>query len=157
MTSANVVFSGPADKVYPISREKQVASGSTILPGNLVEDNGSGEWQLQSTAGAGGPVYIADMNTIEQKSVTEALTEGQNHKAFVAEVGCTYNVILADGNTISAGDLLSADGSGAVTAATEGTATPDVALFVAEEAVTTSGSTGRIRARFINSALKAAS
>lgn len=155
MTTANVVFSGPATNVRPIKREKQVETGATILPGMLVEDNGSGEWQVHSTAGTGGDLYIADMNIIEQKSVTEALTVGQNSEAFVPEVGHTYNVVLAASQTITVGEALSSNGAGAVASATITGATPDVVLFVAEEAVTTTGATGRIRARYVASGVKA--
>lgn len=155
MTSANVVFSGPASDVAPIKRSKKVESGATILPGMLVEDNGSGEWQVHSTQGSGGDLYVADMNVIEQKKVTEALTAGQTHSALVPEVGRTYNVVLAALQTITAGELLTSDGAGAVETATITGATPDVVLFAAEEAVTTTGSTGRIRARYVASGVPA--
>lgn len=155
MTTANVVFSGPASEVRPITREAQVAAGQTILPGMLVELTAGGEWQVQSTAGAGGDIYIADMDVIRQKDVTEALTAGDNHKAFVPEVGRTYNLILTDGENVAKGALLAAAGDGKVVEATSGTATPDVALFAAEEALAPSGADGRIRARYIGSAQKA--
>ena len=91
------------------------------------------------------------MNVIEQKSVTEALTVGQDHDAFVPEVGHTYNLIVADGETIAVGDLLTSGGDGTVVEATTTGATPDVVLFVAEEAASPSGSTARVRCRYVAS------
>lgn len=146
MTTANVVFSGPADKVNPISRDALVAAGQTILPGHLVVLNGSGAWVANTTQGVVEGICIADMNVIEQKSVTAALTAGDNAKAFVPEVGCTYNLVLADGQTIAKGDGLTPDATaGQVEAAASG----DEVIFIAEEAVTTSGATGRIRVRCV--------
>jgi hypothetical protein len=155
MTTANVVYLSPATNVSPNRREEKVETGATILPGMLLEDNGSGEWQVHSTAGGGGDIYVADMNVIEQKSVTEALTAGQNHGAFVPQLGQVYAVILTDGETISKGDPLASAGDGKLVAATTGTATPDVTLFIAEEALSPSGADGRIAARYVNSANKA--
>ena len=149
MTSANVVFSGPADKVRPITREAQIKTGETVTPGMLVILDSNGEWVVNTNAGGAAGICIADMDVIRQQSVTDNLTAGDNAKAFVPEVGCTYNLILADGETIAKGDPLTADNAGAVVEATVTGATPDVVMFVAEEALTTSGSTGRIRARAV--------
>lgn len=150
MTTANVVFSGPARNVAPITREAKIAAAQTISPGSIVVLNGSGEWVLNTTQGGAAGFCIADMNVIEQKSVTEALTVGQNSKAFVPEVGCTYNLILADGQTIAVGDALTTSATGGqVEEATLTGATVDQVLFIAEEAVTTSGATARIRARHV--------
>jgi hypothetical protein len=146
MTTANVVFSGPATKRDPITRSKLIASGQTILPGHLVVLNGSGEFVANTTQGVVEGVMIADMNVIEQKSVTEALTAGDMAKAFVPEVGCTYNLVLAASQTIAEGDGLTPDATaGQVEAAASG----DEVMFVAEEAVTTTGATGRIRVRCV--------
>lgn len=157
MTSANTVFSGPASVVDPITRSAKIASGVTVTPGMLVELDSNGEFILHAAAGTGNDVLIADMNVAEQKKVDEDLTSGDTAKAFVPEVGCTYNVILTDGQTIAKGDPLASAGDGKLVAATTGTATPDVTLFVAEESLSPSGSDGRIRARYVNSANKAAS
>jgi hypothetical protein len=157
MTTANVVFSGPARNVDPIKRSAKIASGVTVLPGALVELNGSGEWILHNSQGHGFDVHIADMNVIEQKAVTDALTAGDTAAAFVPEVGCTYNLVLAASQTIAKGAPLTSNGSGAVEAATVTGATPDEVLFIAEEAVTTTGATGRIRARHVAAGVPAAS
>lgn len=157
MTTANVVFSGPADNVRPLNRSADLASGVTLMPGMLTELNASGEFILHATAGTGGDLYIADMNVIEQKTVNDALTPGDTIKCFVPEIGNTYNVVLADGEDVDVGDPLASGGDGTVVAATTGTATPDVTLFIAEEALAPSGANGRIRARYVNSANVAAS
>ncbi len=158
MTTANVVFSGPANKVDPLTREAIVDAGNTILPGMLVELDADSEWQLLSTGGGAKSFYIADKNVIEQKSVSEAWTVGQSHKAFVPEVGCTYNLVLKDGETISEGDALTSEAaSGLVVAATLTGATPDTVMFVAEEDLSPSGANGRIRARYVGVGIKHAS
>ena len=155
MTTANVVFSGPASNVRPISREAKVATGETILPGHLVVLD-DGEWVGNTTQGGAAGFCIADMNVIEQKDVTEALTVGQNAKAFVPEVGCTYNLVLATSQTIAKGAALTTSATaGLVEAATTTGATPDQVPFIAEEAVTTTGATARIRARHVASGVSA--
>lgn len=158
MTTANVVFSGPATEVRPITREAIVDAGNTILPGMLVALDANGEWELLTTGGGASDFYIADMNVIEQKSVTEAWTVGQNHKAFVPQVGYTYNLVLKDGEDVAVGAPLTSEAaSGLVVEATLTGATPDTVMFVAEEALAPSGANGRIRARYIGVGVKHAS
>jgi len=155
MTTANVVFSGPASNVDPITRSAPVATGQTILPGHLVVLS-SGEWVGNTTQGGAIGYCIADMNVIEGKSATEALTVGDTVKAFVPEVGCTYNLVLATSQTIALGAALTSSATaGQVEIAVTTGATVDQVLFVAEEAVTTTGSTARIRARAVASGVSA--
>lgn len=155
MTTANVVFSGPASNVDPITRSATIATGETILPGHLVVLS-SGEWVGNTTQGGAIGFCIADMNVVEQKSVTEALTADDTAKAFVPEVGCTYNLVLATSQTIALGAALTSSATaGQVEIAVTTGATPDQVLFVAEEAVTTTGATARIRARAVASGVSA--
>lgn len=158
MTTANVVFSGPADKVNPLTRSAVIDAGNTILPGMLVALDADGEFELLTTGGGASSFFIADMNVVEQKSATEALTIGDMAKAFVPEVGCTYNLVLKDGETIAKGDPLTSEAaSGLVVEATLTGATPDTIMFVAEEALSPSGANGRIRARYVGVGIKHAS
>lgn len=145
MTTANVVFSGPAT-VDPLREEKRVASGETILPGHLVL-NSSGEWKNHDAAGAAGPFRIANLNHFEQKSVTDALTVGQSSEAFVPRDGEDYNIVVADGEVVSVDSPLTSNGDGTMKVATVTGATPDVVLMYAREAASPSGSTARVRAR----------
>ena len=155
MTTANVVFSGPASNVAPITREAKVATGETILPGHLVVLS-TGEWVGSTVAGGAAGFCIAGMNTIEQKTVDDALTVGQEALAYVPEVGCTYNLVLATSQTIAKGAALTGSATaGLVEVATTTGATPSEVLFIAEEAVTTTGSTARIRARHVASGVAA--
>jgi hypothetical protein len=152
MTTANVVYSGPADGVKPIYEEAIVASGQTILPGNLVTLS-SGQWINHATAGQGGNIRIADMDTIRQKLVTDALTVGDTAGAFVPVPGQTYNLRLATSQVVAKGTPLTSTGAGTVRiAATDGTET---VLFTADEAVTTTGAVLRIRARVAASGFSA--
>lgn len=146
MTIANVVFSGPADAVKPIAAEAKVAAGQTIYPGMLVSLTG-GEWVVHGTPDVGGDIYVIDMDVVGQKLVTDILTAGQSYQAFVPQVGFNYNLFLAAAQVITQGESLSSSGTGAVkSAATNGSSE---ALFVADEAVTTTiAANGRIRARY---------
>lgn len=145
MTTANTVFAGPVEVVKPLMREARIKSGETLVGGMLVALD-AGEWEAHGTADVGGDIYIIDMDTIGQKAVTAALTVGQSSPAFIPQVGYSYNLVLAAAQTITVGESLSSNGAGAVkSAATDGTSE---ALFVAEEAVTTTGATARIRARY---------
>lgn len=146
MTTANTVFAGPVETVKPLMREAKIATGETLVGGMLVE-LASGEWQAHSTADVGGDICVIDMDTVGQKAVGATLTVGQSSPAFIPEVGKSYNLVLAASQTITKGEALSSNGSGAVkSAATNGSSE---ALFVADEDVTTGGgSTARIRARY---------
>ena len=145
MTTANTVFAGPVEVVKPLMREAKIATGEALVGGMLVELTSS-EWAAHATADVGGDICVIDMDTIGQQAVGDALTVGQSHPAFIPQVGYSYNLILAASQTITKGESLSSNGDGAVkSAATDGSSE---ALFVADEDVTTTGSTGRVRARY---------
>lgn len=155
MTTANVVFSGPASEVKPLRREAPIATGQSILPGHLVVLS-SGEWVANTTQGGASGFCIADMDTIRQKNVTEALTAGEDAQAFVPQVGYTYNLVLATSQTVTKGAALTSSATaGQVELATVTGATVDEVLFIAEEDVTTTGATARIRARHVASGVAA--
>jgi hypothetical protein len=145
MTTANTVFAGPVEVVKPLMREARIKSGETLVGGMLVA-LGAGEWEAHGTADVGGDIYVIDMDTVGQKAVTAALTAGQSSPAFIPQVGYSYNLVLAASQTITIGEALSSNGAGAVkSAAVDGSSE---ALFVAEEDLTTTGATGRIKARY---------
>ncbi len=145
MTTANTVFAGPVEAVKPLMREARIKADETLVGGMLVALD-AGEWEAHGTADVGGDIYIIDMDTVGQAAVSAALTVGQSHPAFIPQVGYSYNLILAASQTITIGEALSSNGAGAVkSAAVDGS---DEALFVAEEDLTTTGATGRIRARY---------
>jgi len=144
MTTANVVFSGPADVVKPTYQEAVLASGQTPLPGTLVLKS-SGEWIAHNVEGQGGAYRVIDLNIIEQGGVTDAWAAGDTAGAFWPRVGETYNIIVADGETVVVDSPLTSNGDGTVkVAATDGT---EEVLFYSEEAASPSGSTARVRAR----------
>lgn len=145
MTTANTVFAGPVEAVKPLMREAKIASGQTLTGGMLVELT-SGEWTAHDAAGVGGDICVIDMDTIGQQAVGDALTVGQSHAAFIPQVGYSYNLVLAASQTVAKGASLTSNGAGAVRlTAADGSEEP---LFVADEAVTTTGATGRIRVRY---------
>jgi len=154
MTTANTVFSGPANDVSPLKKSAIIDAGNTIYPGMLVALDADGEFELLGTSGYGADFYIADMNVAEQKSATDALTIGDTASAFIPQVGCTYNLVLADGQDVAVGANLTSGGDGTVVEATVSGATPDTIMFVAEEALAPSGANGRIRARYVGTGVK---
>jgi hypothetical protein len=142
MTTANTVFAGPVEVVRPLMAEAVIKAGETLVGGMLVKLD-AGEFAA-ADADVGGDVKIIDMDTIGQKAVGATLTVGQTHPAFIPQVGYKYNLVLAASQTIAKGASLTSSGAGAVKAdAGDGSTEP---LFVADEAVTTTGATGRIRA-----------
>jgi hypothetical protein len=144
MTTANVVFGGPVEVVKPIQIDAAIATGQTIYPGNLVLLS-SGEFINHNVAKQGGNYFVADLNFIEQKAVTAALTAGDTATAFVPEPGHIYNLRLTTSQTVVAGDPLTSTGNGTVRKAT--TNGLEQVLFYAREDVTTTGTVARINAR----------
>jgi len=154
MTTANVVFSGPASQTAPIMEERIITSGATIKPGHLVLTS-SDKWINHNLAGDAGNYRIIDMDTAKQKLATDTLTALDNAQAFVPVPGQYYNVVLADSMTISKGDVITSNGDGTVKEATVTGATPDVVIGYADEAVTTSGATARLRIRIATAGYQA--
>lgn len=151
MTTANTVYSGPADNVKPIRQERKINSGVTAYPGYIVTENTSGVWILHAQEGKGANWRILDMNIEEQKGATTVLTAGQSAGAFWPVPGQTYNIVVADGETVTIGSPLTSNADGTFKVATTTGATPDVVLMYAEEAASPSGSTARVRARVATS------
>lgn len=145
MTTANVVYSGPADQ-KPQVEERIITSGATIKPGHLVLTS-SDKWINHNLAGDGANFRIIDMDTLKQKLVTDTLTALDSAVAFVPVPGEYYNFVLADSQTVTKGLGLTSNGDGTLKIATVTGATVDIVLCYADEAVTTSGATARIRAR----------
>lgn len=154
MTTANVVFSGPADQVKPIQEERVITAATTIKPGHLVLTS-SDQWINHNLAGDAGNYRIIDMDVIKQGLVTDTLDAGDSALAFVPVPGQYYNVVLANSQTISKGDVITSNGDGTVKEATVTGATPDVVIGYADEAVTTSGATARLRIRIATAGYQA--
>lgn len=154
-TTANVVFSGPAEVVKPLMEEAVIASGQSIKPGMLVIKS-SGQYIVHGTAGVGGPYRIADVDFIRNGKATDTLVALDTAQAFIPRVGETYNVVIGASQTIVVDSPLTSNGNGTLKLATITGATPDVVLFYAETAVTTGGgATARIRARVAHAGYKA--
>ncbi len=155
MTTANVVFSGPAEVVKPLMEEAIITAGQTIKPGHLVIKS-SDQYINHNSAGNAAAYRIADMDFIRNGKVTDTLVAGDTAQAFIPRVGETYNVVVGASQTIVVDSPLTSNANGTVKLATVTGATPDVVLFYAEEAVTTGGgATARIRARVAHAGSKA--
>lgn len=152
MTTANTVFSGPAEVVKPLYVERPVASGQTIRPGALLLVS-AGEFIAHNAEGQGGPYRIADVNVVKQTGVTTAYTVGDTCFAFWPRPGETYNCILAASQAITKDEALTSNGAGALkSAAVDGT---EEVLAYADEDLTTTGATGRLRVRIATASYNA--
>lgn len=125
---------------------------AAIAPGTVVEQVATG---LQANANAatvfGQELLVADKNQLQSKTVDDAWTINENMVAIKARSGDFLNVLVADGNNITAkGTPLSLNGSGllkiAVTPATVG-ATSEQVLAYSDEIINVSGADALVRVR----------
>jgi hypothetical protein len=148
-----VIYAGPADgaESKPLHVEG-VSLTASVLPGTIVEQVATG---LQTNANAatvfGQELLVADKDKMRSRSVDTAWTQNENIVAIKARSGEFLNVLVADGNNITAkGTPLSLDGSGmlkiAVTPATVG-ATSEQVLCYADEIINVSGADALVRVR----------
>lgn len=148
-----LIFVGPADNTgaAPLLVEGKSLTAS-VLPGTIVEHVATG---LQVNANAatvfGQELLVADKNHWQALTVDDAWTQNENMVAVKARSGDILNVLVADGNNITArGVPLSLDGSGmlkiAVTPATVG-ATSEQVLAYSDEIIDTTGADALVRVR----------
>lgn len=136
--ATNVIFRGSAENVKP-TQDEAIAAAST-LPGTLLFKS-SGEFAAFNTdgAGAGVKLYVADVDTLKQGSVTDAIASGDTLVAFEPKPGERYNMLVSTGQTISALDTpLAADGAGLLRIGVVGT---DDIICYADEVITTTATT----------------
>lgn len=137
--ATNVIFRGSAEINKPIQNEAIAAAAH--LPGTLLFKDSSGEFAAFDTdgAGAGVKLYIADMDTLKQGSVTDAWTSGDTMIAFDPRPAEMYNALVATGQAITAKDTpLAADGAGLLRIGVVGT---DDIICYADEVITTTATT----------------
>lgn len=147
------IYAGPADGSDSKALQIEgVALTASCLPGTVVEQVATG---LQTNAAAatlfGQELLVADKDSVRQKSVDTAWVQNENMVAIKARSGDFLNVLVADGNNITAkGTPLSLNGSGllqiATTPATVGVTSEQV-LAYADEIVNVSGADALVRVR----------
>ena len=140
-----VIFVGPADgsNHKPLNIEG-VAIAATA-PGTVLERLGTG---LQANAIAaiifGEQLIVADKDQQRSKSVDDNWTIDENMVAITPRSGEFMNILVATGQTLIKGSPLARNGAGllklAVTPATVGATSEEIACF-SEEALTTSATT----------------
>lgn len=143
----NVIFSATVQDSCPEQEEAKVATGQTILPGNIVILS-SGEFINHNAAGVGGSWFVANLDAPGQGDVSTALAVGDTAQAFIPRPNQFYNVVVAASQNITAkGTALASNGDGTLAIATVTGAAPDVVLFYADEVINTGGSAQLVRCR----------
>lgn len=148
-----LIYVGPADgAVHKPLTVEGVNLTASLLPGTVVEEVATG---LQANANAatvfGQELLVADKDVQRSKSISTAWPQNENMSAVKLRSGEFANVLVADGNNITArGVPLSLNGSGllkiAVTPATVG-ATSEQVLCYSDEIINVSGSNQLVRVR----------
>ncbi len=147
------IYVGPADGANqkPLSVEG-VNLTASLKPGTVVEQVASG---LQANTNAatvfGQELLVADKDQQRSKLVTDVWTQNENMVAIKARSGEMLNVLVADGNNITArGIPLSLNGAGllkiATVPATVG-ATSEQVLCYSDEIINVSGADALVRVR----------
>lgn len=131
---SNKVFIGPACKKPDV--QERLAS-EAISPGEVLVET-SGEFALAG-ADQAGVVYFAGCNILGEKSDAYAIDD--TVQGYRPESGQYYELTLAASQTIAKDAALTTDASGHLVALGAGSNT----IAYADEAVTTTGSTGVIR------------
>jgi hypothetical protein len=146
------IFVGPADDSNHKPLNVEGKAIAAVLPGTVVEEVATG---LQANANAatvfGQELLVADKDQMRSKSVDDAWTINENMVALKLRSGEFANVLVADGNNITArGVPLSLNGSGllkiAVTPAVVG-ATSEQVLCFSDEIINVSGADALVRVR----------
>jgi len=148
-----LIYVGPADGgVHKPLTVEGVNLTASLLPGTVVEEVATG---LQANASAatlfGQELLVADKDVQRSKAITEAWTQNENMSAVKARSGEFLNVLVADGNNITArGVPLSLNGAGllkiAVVPATVGVTSEQV-LCYSDEIINVSGADALVRVR----------
>lgn len=147
-----VIYVGPADGSNHKPLNVEGVAVAAVLPGIIVEQVAAG---LQANAAAatvfGQELLVTDKDQMRSKSVDTAWTIDENMVAIKLRSGEFANVMVADGNDITArGVPLSLNGAGklkiAVTPATVGVTSEQV-LCYSDEIVDTTGADALVRVR----------
>lgn len=131
---SNRVYVGPACEKVDV---KERLASVSILPGQVIAQSG-GEFEIAG-ADESRPVYFAGNNILGDRD--DAYAVGDTVQGYRPSSGEYYELVLATGQTIAEDDALTTDASGNLVA--QGAAANVIGY--ADEAVTTTTSTGTIR------------
>lgn len=129
MARYNKIFAGPVRD--PLPQVKELPAAAAIVPGSVIIDDGTGEFDVHDTAGARGAHYVAQDNYLVMKGTDDAYTIGDVCIGLIPNDGEHYRVLLATANDVTEGDPLSSLGDGTVGIA--GATSGDEVLFFAAE------------------------
>lgn len=127
-------------KGNPMKKEAAMTASQAILPGHLVSLVSTGTLSKHATAAGKTQTAFADVADFSGGGLETAYSDGETVPYIVANAGDEIYAILEDGHTIAVGDLLESAGDGTLQAQTG-----NFSVAIALEAVTTSGSTSRIK------------
>lgn len=130
-------------------------AAATILPGDLIELNSSGQVTPVASAGKVNACMIALENPFAPDPTQPALTQSYAANDMVryvfAQRGDLINARLAASQTVAIGDTLAPSATGGCLAkiTIDATTLAGAPVGVAEAAVTTTGAVGRVRVRIM--------
>lgn len=148
-----VIFVGPADDSNhkPLNIEGKILTAS-VLPGTILEGNGTSmQTNVSPATTFGQELIVADKDQQRSRSVDTVWAQNENIVAIKARSGEFLNVLVADGNDITArGVPLALNGAGllkiAVVPATVG-ATSEQVLCYSDEIINVSGADALVTVR----------
>lgn len=143
--ATNVIFRGSVENNKPTMDEAVAAAA--LLPGSLLFKS-SGQFAEFDTDGGGDGVklYVADLNTLLQKTTADAWASGDVTMAYEPKPGERYNMRVSAGQNITALDTpLAADGAGALRIGIPGT---DVIVCYSDEIINTGASEALVAVKF---------
>ncbi len=127
-------------------------AAAAITPGHLVELTSADKFQKHATQSGNNDKTFALENSTLGKTITDAYASGDTVIARTFRPGDRVYAILADSQTIVIGDLLESAGDGTLQKWVQdstGVYVPNQIVAKALEAVTTSGSTSRIKIQIV--------
>jgi hypothetical protein len=137
-------------KGCPVVIEALTASGSTVVPGDLVEFNAAGEVLEHSTADGVAEKLIALPNLPTAGTIDDAYTAGVTARFGAFHSGQEVLMTLADSQTATRLTPLVSNGDGTLKITTvDATTLAGAIVGFPIEPVTTSGATARIKVRII--------
>lgn len=143
----------------PLAYERVSASGSAIIPGQLLEITTGGTVQEHSVAGGNASVLVARAEEYAGGSIDTAYAAADTVPYYVGRSGDQFYMWLADGEDVAIGNYLESDGNGDLQehtpqAVDEGgsatfTSYLNAARFIALEAKAPSGAHARIKVQVV--------
>lgn len=137
MTASNKIII--ENEEFVADEDGEVDSGSGgVTPGHLVEKYGNTDYDVHGTAGGTKPEPRFARKAGEiGGTISDDLAADDHIKVAYCNGGVVVNALLADGENVSAGELLSSNGDGTLRSAEDGTSPDgeDAAVARATEAV----------------------